>query len=342
MASGVVTLKQLLRPNKELILAGKAAPHGRPRRETITTPEQTLRRSEEMLPGSSEPVVHIFGDKNEPLTFHGRWRDRYSGNGFAMAKHKEFASFFSDQVPVELNWDDNIHVECLLVRYSPKIEGATEVAWEFECTVLRNLLQIEPRRVVEVKGPGDITSQIIKSLKVKDRLPLEPKALKGSVVDVLNQLVGDVNSATATLVKAADDIDSFVSSSFTALRRFRAGLGQVRVAVSTLSATYDNLVNTAALENDSANQSQQFWDLQAAWRASSFEAIRQLAIAERESAKAEQGKLLALHEASIGETWQSIAIRWYKTADRADAIRLANGVEVGTEPVPGVIYVVPK
>lgn len=339
---GIVTFQQLGRPNRRLALSGRSAPHGRARKDVIVTPEQRIRESEAMLPGSDEPVIHVFGQRREPIKFHGRLRDSGNGKGFAHRKYEEIASFVGDQQICRITWDDVIDIHGLIVAFVPKIEAKYEIEYELEIKVIRNLLDPQIAPVVPVKGPADITNQILDSLKLKDKLPFEPPTLKGSVVDLLNAMVGDVNSASAVLVEASNDIDSFATGTIAALQRFRAGLGQLNVAVSNLRGTYDNMLVQTALENETANQAQPWWDLQAAWADSSLEAIRLMAAAEREAAKAEQGQLLALHEAGDGDTWQSIAIRWYGSGERAGEIRRANGVDEGLEPTPGTVYFVPR
>lgn len=343
MATSGVKLVQLGKPHRTLGLFGNAAPHGRPRKGPVVTPEQRLRESETYLPGSDEPVVHVFGQRREPILMHGRWRDAKSGKGFAQAKMEEMASFFSDKQVCRVTWDDLLDFHGLLTRFTPKIESKGEVEWELEIKVLRNLLDLQDTPAVQIKGPKDITNQILASLKLKEQVPFVPATLRGSVVDTLSGLVSIVNSASAFLVDAANDFDAFATGSITALRRFRAGLGQLRVAVNTLRGTYDNMVVMVALESESADESQPFWDLKSAWSASSLESLRLIAQAEREAAKAEQGRLLALHEAKLGETWESMARRWYAgSEERAGEIRDANGVDAGTEPIPGVIYRIPR
>ena len=64
----------------------------------MATPEQRLRESEVFLPGSDEPVVHIFGQRREPIKIHGRFRSRrLGGPGTAMLKHEEVKRFYGDR-----------------------------------------------------------------------------------------------------------------------------------------------------------------------------------------------------------------------------------------------------
>lgn len=341
-ASGMVVFKQLTGFERELRLDANAAPHGRARKEAVAEPEIRLRESE-VYYGDSEPTVHIFGDRNEPITFKGRFRDRKMGAGYAKAKNEEVKRFVKEKQMVRCTWDDLIDIHGLITSYKPGLESASEITYEMEVKVMRDLLNGEPTKLPVIKGAKDITNQIIEALKLKDKLPFEPPTLKGSFVDVLNGMVGDINSASATLLQAVDDIDAFVTGTFTALRRFRAGLQQLSLVVTNLRNVYENLEAAVVLESESADQSQPFWDLQAAWNASTLEAFRLIAEAEREAAKAEQGKILAIHTAALGETWESISKHWFNgSAERAADIRAANGAEVGTEPVPGTEYFVPR
>lgn len=334
---------QLGRPNRTLELSGNAAPHGRARVGPVVVPEQRLRESEVFLAGSDEPVVHIFGQRREPIKIHGRFRSRrLGGPGTAMLKHEEVKRFFSDKQVFRMTWEDIIDVHGLMTAYVPKIESEHEVEYEIEVKVMRDLLDPPPQQVVKPKPPGDLTKQILLAIAGKDLLPYEPPTLKGSIVDLIDSLVSTLNSASAELVSASNDVDSFATGTITALKRFRAGLGQTAVAISNLRHTYDNLEAAVALENEDATQQQRFWDVQSAWASNANEAERLIAEAEREAAKAERGTLLALHEAGDSDTWESISIRWFQTPEHSRAIREANGVDVGVQPVPGTLYVVPK
>jgi hypothetical protein len=344
MASGMVRFLQIEGDSpKVLELAGHAAPHGRPRKEPVAETEKRVRESEVYLPGGNVPVRHIFGKREEPITMKGRFRDSLGGAGFAKAKHDEVTAFVDDARLCEVIWDDLLDVHGLITSYRRGIESPHEFTYEIEVKVDRDLLtNADAPRVPDTKGPKAITDQIIAALAIKDKLPTTPPTLRGSVVDLLNSLVGTVNGATAALVNASNDIDSFVTGTVTALKRLRGGLAQTRVAVQNLRSTYDGLRVTAAIESESANESLIFSDIQSTWAANSLEAMRLIAVADREAAIAEQGRVLALHDAAIDETWESIATRWYGSAARADEIRLANGVPAGTDPVPGTVYLVPR
>jgi len=334
---------QLGRPYRTLELSGNAAPHGRPRIGPVATPEQQLREAEVYLPGSDEPVVHIFGQRREPIKIHGRFRSRkLGGPGTAMLKHEEVKRFFSDQQIFRMTWEDFVDVHARMTVYTPKIESEDEIEYEIEVKVLRDLLDPPPQPPVKPRPPADIVNQLIAAIAMKDDLPKVPPTLRGSLSDTLDSLVGSLNSASASLVAASNDVDSFVTGTVTSLKRLRAGLGQTAVAISNLRHTYDNLEAEIALESDDATQKQKFWDLQAAWEAGALDAERLIAEAEREAAKAERGNLLGLHEAGEGDTWESMSTRWYKTAGRAQDIRDANGVDAGQNPVPGTTYVIPR
>ena len=326
---------------KTIYLAGNAAPHGRPRKGAVVEAEATVRQSAVYYAGDAPPTRHIFGSKLEPIKMKGRFRDSGNGKGFARAKMRELLAFFHDKRQIAVVWGDLYDVVGLMVKCTPKIEAAEEIEYEIEVEVDVDRLADKRPTFPKIKGPKDITDQIIASLKLKDKLAKTP-AMKGSVVDLLGGLVGSLNSASALLVQSAEDLDSFATGTVAQIQRFRAGLAQTRVAVQKLRGTYDSMLVTAALENEAANNTQPFWDLQAGWASSSLEALRLLAAAERETAVAQQGKIKALHEAALGDTWDSISIQYFETAHRADEIRETNDVPPGTDPVPGTLYVVPR
>lgn len=343
---GQVTFKQLNQKGEArgrvLILADHAAPHGRPRQEPVVSPEQRIRQAATYYTGSKRPTRHIFGSKLEPITLKGRLTDRRGTKGFAQAKHEEIKRFVDEAQLVQVTWDDILDCTGLIVRYLPGFESKGEITYELEVECDEDLLDPEPTNIPVVKAPASLVKDILSQLKAKDKLPFEPPTLKGSVSDVLNGMVSDLNSASALLVDASNEIDSFATATVTAIQRFRAGLGQTKVAVGNLRRTYDNSTVEMALENESATESQQYWDLQSQWTTSSLEAERLIAEADRAAALAEQGQLLALHTAALDETWESISEFWFRTADRAEDIRVANGVPAGQPPVPGTTYFVPS
>lgn len=340
--TSVWTFEQVGGDRKKLVLNDHCAPHGRPRKKPVVETEVELREDEVRYAGNSEPTRHLFGTKESPEKLEGRLRDANGGAGFARQKRLEIESFVRDQQQCIATWDDLVSQLCLIKRAKFGIESGGEITYELELLIDKNLLDDSVESlVVEPRGPQDLTNQMLLALTDMNALTEVP-GLKGSIFDSISSLISGVASVSAACNQVAGQIDSFVNAPFQLMNQLRASLDQFRTAVTALRRAYDDLTVDIALENQNAQNQQAFWDVQSAWAASSLDAIRQAIALERSSAVAQTGNIRELYTAKDGDTWDQISrIVYNGSADRAEDIRNANGVEAGANPVPGTTYMVP-
>ena len=70
--------------------------------------------------------------------------------------------------------------------------------------------------------------------------------------------------------------------------------------------------------------------------------LLELAKTDKAAREAERGKTKGLYTAVANDTWEAISVASYGDATRADDIRKANGVDAGTPPEAGALYLIPK
>ncbi len=340
--SQIWKFEQLGGEGRTLELAGHAAPFGAPRRGSVVDEEYTLRDDEVYYDGPGVPTRHIFGERAEPITIHGIWMDRRGGFvGFAKAKKREVLTFFRDKQPVRVTWDDIIGIVGLIKRVRFGNESGAHITWEMEILVDEDLLSPQEQAVIaETRGPASFANQIQLAMLDSEEL-LEP-LFKGDIFDSLDSLIGSVNSIAAELRETSEQIDSFANAPFAELRRLRAGLGQFRTAVVNLRRTYDELLANVSIEVNNTTEWQHLWNVQAALSSSTLTALRFAAQAEREAAKAEQGRVKAFYTAREGESWEAISQAVYGDSLHAAEVRQANGVDGGAAPTPGTTYLCPR
>lgn len=343
-AASLWVFEQLGGERRRLELADHAAPHGRPRQKPVVEHRDVYRQAKTYYQGSPVPTRHVFGQKHDPVTLNGRFRDRWGGVGFAKAKMAEVREFAKAQQPVRATWSSLVSMIVFFTSVQHGIESEGEIAWELELDVDEDLiLGRTPTRAGQKFTIDFLTSRIQDALKAANQIPYTPPTLKGSTFDLLSGLVGSVNAATAYLIEVSNEIDSLVNAPFQQVARLRAGLGQVRVAISNLRHTYDNLQVHLALEGQAwTDDETAFYRSQAGWGDSSLKALRELAAAERAAARAQRGAIKELYTAKDGDSWDAIAVHEYGSADRASEISRANGVPDGQQPDPGTAYVVPR
>jgi len=340
--TSVWTFEQVSGERKKLVLNDHAAPHGRPRQKPVVEVELKQRNAEVRYAGNSVPTRHLFGTSESPEKLEGRLRDAYGGAGFARQKKAEIESFVRDGQQCIGTWDDLVSQLCFLESVKFGIESGGEITYEIQILVDKNLLDDDvDSLVIEPRGPQDLTNQMLLAIVEMNDLVKVP-GLKGSIFDSISSLISGVASVSSACNDVANQIDSFVNAPFQLMNQLRASLDQFRTAVTALRRAYDDLTVDIALENQNAQNQQAFWDVQSAWAASSLDAIRQAIALERASAVAQQGNIKELYTAKDGDTWDQISrIVYNGSADRAEDIRKANGVEAGANPVPGTTYMVP-
>jgi hypothetical protein len=361
---------QLGGDKKELLLAGLDAPFGRPRKKPVVTDKVEIRETLTYYPGTTKPTRHIFGAKYDPWELQGRIGDRNfissnpsqvpAGIGYAKAFVDYIKKFVSDQQPVRVAWGNIISAEGFIKSFEPRREAEYEV--EYLLTVDIDADETSPTTVIAIAGrrsTKDQVAQVVAALSaVTKKLPsdsgikpslsdsgikpsLSDSGIKPSLLDSIDNLVSSFASATGQLVQVANQIDNIEKALVTDLKRMRAAIGQVRTAALSLQATIDAISIDAATIRRS-------WSADIGWggaRADSDAAITaalsQLEIVNKQAEIAERGKPNSSYVAKLGDTWELIATNTLGGADKADAIRAANGVRYGQQPEPSRAYKIP-
>ena len=331
---------QLGGERKSLSLADHAAPFGRAHKDELVTDTVTVRETEVYCAGSNVPVRHIFGLRNEPWEFHGRFSDYWGGAGFAAAKTAEVKRFVAAAQPVRIAWNDQLSAKGLIKSFEPKRETDREVEWKLTVLIDSDDLLGQVLKIPTQRQPTDYTNQMLLfSTEIQEAYQDMP--LKQGVFDFLDSLISNVSTVTGFAVSVAQELQSFESGFIGTLRRFRTAVGQITTAVSIARNAIDSIPVDLAIER--ANYQATFAFL-AGQSIISDSAISMLALADeadKQAAIAERGKVLAIHEAKGGETFESIATKYYGSAARAGDIRDANGVAKGQPPEAGQLYSIP-
>ncbi len=338
-------LQQLGGAQREFLLTGHAAPHGRPRADPVATDALRIRNAEVFVAGQVAPVRHIFGYRYEPLEFRGRLLDRWAHVGFAEAKAAEAKGFVAEMERVKLSWDggSGAAIACtgIVLELDIARESHHEIAWRILFAVDRDELLGTPVTAnIRTKLPRDYTYAITYYLN-ETQAAFEEMKLRGSVFDLFDNLISGLASLVSNVVILADELASFQKATFATVRRFRHVLGQLRTAALSVRDTIDAFEVDAAIEARNAREQFSFVRNQAIISDSTLAMITEVAEADRAAQLAEQGRVKAIVQAFGGDTFETLAVRSYGSAERAADIREANDVVDGALPVFGQLYMIP-
>lgn len=337
-------MRQLGGRRRILRLSDHAAPHGRPRQQAVVEIQRVLRETEVYYAGHDVPTRHVFGKRVEPFELNGRWSDGYGGNGFAKAKEREVSDFWKDEQPVQMLWEDLVNAEGLITDFTASWESRHECVWSMTIRIDREkVVGRALPRPPEPRQPKDFAAEIRSALK-EDLVAMvtKPPTMKGSIIQHLDSLISAVNVGSAAVFEVTEQIDSFATAAIHQLRRLRGGLEAYRTSLIRLRSTYDFLTAQTALESQRIEDMQSLWDVQASFGVSVMQALRDIAAADREAAKAQRGKVRGFYTATAGDTWEGLSARFYGDTERAEEIRQLNGVAPGSPPESGTIYVIPR
>jgi hypothetical protein len=341
-ANDVWSFEQLGAKRKRISLPGKYAPLGRPRHGTVVKNSLKIANETVYYSGDTEPTRHEFGRRLEPIDLNGRWSDRYLGSGAADAMNEVMRSFVDDRQEVLITWGNILSLGGFVDQFDSTHEGRGEVVWSMHIQIDRdNFLLVTPE-LISSKRPKEYIGEIIAALRLVDVDFSKQPRIKGSVLDLLNGLLASLNSVSSSLLSVAGQIDSLANAPFAALRSLRATNRQFRTVLVRLHTTYDDLLANAALETERAEDIQTFLGIRAEFSAGQYQALRTAAELDRQTVLAERGQTLALYTARGGDTWESIARNKAGSAEKADAIRQANGIDAGQPPLEGATYRIPK
>jgi hypothetical protein len=342
MATFPWVFQQLGGDRRKLTLDKRDAPHGRPRQKPVVEETLKIRQAVTRYAGNRVPTRHIFGEMFDDFDIAGRFTNSFGGVNYAVDKRDFVKGFVADQQEVRISWGNLLSMRGLILEAKFGIESAGEIAYHLTVGVNDDELVDTSRDAGEPdpRTPKQFATEMAILLQNPIKSPDLP-SMKGSVFDLLDTLVAGVNSATAAVLGIADQIEGFEKALVGDIRRFRAGLGQLKTAMLKLQRTYDLLTTDVALQTNAASEEMKFWSGQTATSLSVQNALFVLAQADRQARIAERGKIQALYEAKSGDTWERISLAIYGSPDRANDIRDANGIPSGSFPVAGVTYVVP-
>ena len=343
---------QLGGDRKELVLGGLDAPFGRPRKQPVVRDKVEVRETTIYYAGSNKPTRHVYGVKYEPWELRGRIGDRNpvssnpsqmpAGTGYAKALVDYIKKFVSDQWPVQVSWGDILSCQGFLKSFDPGREAEYEV--EYSMLVLVDSDETSPTTVQALNSRRSTKDAVNQAIAALNALPAKlpsSTSIKPSLLDSIDTLVSSFTAATGQLVNVANQIDNIDKALVTDLKRLRAAIGQVKTAAISLQNTIDSVSADAATIRRSWSTDVDWMGLRAQSDASLIAAMSQLEAVNKQAELAERGSPNSSYVARYGDTWELIATNTLGSADKADAIRAANGVRYGQAPEPGRAYKIP-
>lgn len=348
--------QQLSGERRRIELEGWDAPFGRPRQGAVVEDGVALRHNPVYYDGNPEPTVHIFGDKNEDIELNGRFRDRYGGRNSAQALAEQFKAFTRDGQLAHITWGDTISLRAFITSFTPGRESRGEIEWRMSLLVVSDdLAERRPDPPLR-QLPADHTDAIMAAMRkvwaaspdapsadAPDRpeTPKPPTKLPTSVLDIIAGFTDMLGSFTASLANIAGQIESFERAAIGEVRRFRAAIRQIRTAALRLMRTYDSL-EMHWLEVQDAEDELRLEEMRTESQEALAEMLAEVDVAAEAARRAELGQIQAVYVAVTGDTWESIARKFYGDPQQAASIRDANGVSSGVEPIEGEMYAIPR
>lgn len=334
------TFTQLAGPQKSLTLDDWAAPLGRPRKGAVVRDGIEVRKNTTYYPGNDDdPTTHIFGHKYKPWELKGYFRDRAGGRGFAQSMTEQFKQFVADKQQCRVTWDDLVSIVGLITEFDPGRESAGEVEWKMTIDVYSDDFAQRKPVTPQTATLQNYLSEIIAWLN--GTIPTQDGAYAGSVLDLVDSLVSTITGAVGTLTNFANSVSDFQQSTIGELNRIGATVTQVSTAMSTLRDTFASTGPDTALVFQRADENAQLFSQQT----SVEEQVRQMLSVssdlQRAIAIAIAGKIRTSYVVTSGDTWERIAVRFYRDAGRAADLQIAND-QVGGRPTPGTTIQIPK
>lgn len=334
--------EQLGGPRKVLELRDHAAPHGRPRQDPVVEEDITIRTARTEYASDIPRTLHVFGRRHEPYEIKGRFSDKRAGvKGFAIAKRDEVKNFVADQQDVLITWSDLVSVQGFIENFKARVESAHEVEWSMTIDIAEDHYVGFPVFVPQSVPPKTVTNQLLLHLTDATDL-LEDLPLKGDILDTIDSLFSPINEMTSALSDVADQIDQFATAPLYLLAKFNGASQQLRTVITRARNQIEAWSTDYALESQRADDEQRFWAMQSTFGASMVGMLTELDKADQAAAIAQRGQLKAIYVAQQGDTWESIAAKFYGDPGRASDLREANAVPAGEAPAPGTAYQIPQ
>lgn len=342
------TITQIAGSRKKMTLGDYAAPFGRPRHGAVVTDSIAVRHQVVYYPGSTRPTRHTFGVRYDDWTLTGRWMDSaLAGIGTtANVLVSLMKQMVADQVPVRIEWGDVVAATGLLLTFEPARESDTEVAWKLVLGIDSDDTMTPRPRVVTPTTPKDNLGNILKTVAAfpgTADLPNDvPFQYPNGLLESLDGIVSTINTVTASLVSIANGIDSFERAASAELNRFRGGIGQLKTAMLTLQAAFDDASNDFAVGSATSNTQTRFAQTRAEARANAAFMLALLAELDVQVQVAQRGSDPATTRARQNDSWETLSLQKYGSIEFADKLRQANSSRYGQKPKPGRVVLVPK
>jgi hypothetical protein len=340
------TITQKSGDRKQLKLSGWGAPFGRPRQGSVVRTPIQVRQKTYYYPGNNVPTRHIFGLKWDNFDLHGRFMDYYGGTGFAKQQVQFINEFVSDQVECYIEWGRILSFTGLIEKFDPGYESEGTVDWKMSVLISKDNYLPEPsqqRPAPLQKTAADYTNLIVNQFALigkKGNLTMPP-SMPGNLLDALGSVVNVVNSAVAQFVGYASAVENFEQATFNELARLRAGIGQLKTALLSLRDMNASLQSDAILLSRDSLEMISLQNTQATADITMITTMSQLEQMDRAALQAQRGTVSRTYVALTGDTWESISITMYGSLSGVNAIRQANGVKYGINPIAGAVYQIP-
>lgn len=339
------TFQQLGGAKKTLMLGGRSAPHGRPRKGPIVSDGIKLRTSRTYYPDAvAPPTTHIFGIAYDDWEIKGRFADIHLGLGETKRVIGEWKSFVADAQELLITWGDVLTVRGLAHKFVPGRESEYEASYTLELHVDEEVgFAPAPGAFAQAGAAALCQALQLEILEGVGRIPSLPNVgdLKPSFLDSLDELVSSVNGFSAGLLHLANEFDSFATGTLDQLERLRAGVVQIRTAVNRVRGTVETTANEAALLSRDASLETVWFSTRAGFDVGTLRILALLDEIDREAEIAQRGRVLTVYVARGGDSWESLARQFYGSSQNAGRIRDANGVRYGEVPTPGRSYQIP-
>lgn len=330
--------RQTTGAKKTIELSGASAPLGRPRKEAVVRDGIELRQATVYYPGSNgEPTRHIFGTKYEPWKIKGILRDVHLGKGGAKAKTEEIKAFVADAQSCIITWDDVVACNGLITSFSPGREASHEVEWTMTVDVSSDAMANVQRTPVAAPQLWDYSSQILAALRA---LTFDGLSLKGAILDVIKKAVGVINTVSAELNSIATSVQSFELATFAQLNRISSAVSQVKTAAFTVQESFASLAPDTAMFLARANNNLALANSQTAADDALRALLANLAEMDKRAAAARSGRIRTTYIVRVGDSWESVSVAFYGSADRSPDLQVANN-SIGGKPKPGTEIRIP-
>lgn len=330
---------QLGGSRRVMTLANASGPHGRPRKGAVVSDGVKLRKSRVYYPDAADlpPTTHVFGVEYTDWELKGRFSDVWLGPGGTKETIRLWKAFIKDALPVQITWGDILSANGIVDSITPERESEFECAYTIVVLIDSQDTDGTRSQIRALASPKGLCQRLQAQADDNLNIPKQPTAgdLKPDFLDSLEAAVSSINGFSASLARIAGEIDAFTEATFDQLERLRAGVAQMRTAVHVLQGAVETTENDAVLLARAADSDVQWFAARARMDTSMLTMLAILEELDREAEIARRSRIMALHTVQLGDTWESLSVRYFGSPGDSGTIRDANGVRYGELPIPG-------